>query len=145
MMIWMYQDSVSYLPNHCIPTNFNRGCAWHHPTLTMGMWPELELTLHGPAHGLSQQGAWVFFLHTQALKKHPSGHPNFSLRNFLTLMLLVATLANTKWCKNPEKWSKTWQMVLIWECSARAFKWIPTWQGLNGFSKNFASLCLGWK
>ena len=27
-----------------------------------------------------------------------------------TLMLLVANLANTKWCKKPEEWLKTWHM-----------------------------------
>ena len=26
--------------------------------------------------------------------------------------------------------------VLIWENSARAIRWIPTWQGLNGFQKS---------
>ena len=49
-------------------------------------------------------------------------------------MLLAAYLANKKWCKqsekkkpkkNPGKW------VLIWELSARAIQWIPTWQGLD--------------
>ena len=34
---------------------------------------------------------------------------------------------------NPGKW------VLTWEYSARAFIWIPTWQGLDVFQK---SLCL---
>ena len=55
----------------------------------------------------------------------------------LTLMLLVANLANTKWVKkklknfrNPGIW------VLIWECSARAFQWVPTWQGFDGFKKS---------
>ena len=28
----------------------------------------------------------------------------------LTLMLVVANLANTKWCQKPEKWLKPWQM-----------------------------------
>ena len=34
---------------------------------------------------------------------------------------------------------KSWEMtetctwVLIWECSARAFNWIPTWQGSDGY------------
>ena len=53
--------------------------------------------------------------------------------NHLSIMLLVANLANTKWCKkaeNPSKW------VLIWEVSVRAIQWIPTWQGLDGFQKS---------
>ena len=54
-------------------------------------------------------------------------------RKGLTLMLLVANLASRKWCKklktdwNPGMW------VLIWEYSARAIQWIPTWQGLEDF------------
>ena len=52
----------------------------------------------------------------------------------LTLMLLVANFIHYKndaknlkndW--NPGKW------VLIWESSARGFKWIPTWQGSDDF------------
>ena len=39
----------------------------------------------------------------------------------------VKTLKND-W--NPGKW------VLIWEYSARAFQWIPRWQGLDGFQKS---------
>ena len=50
----------------------------------------------------------------------------------LTLMLVVVNLVNTKWCKNkgrnPGKW------VPIWECSARAIQWIPSWQGFDDFS-----------
>ena len=41
--------------------------------------------------------------------------------------------------QKPEKWLKPWQMgTEIWECSARAFQWIPTWQGSDGFQE---SLC----
>ena len=52
---------------------------------------------------------------------------NFS--GYLTLMQLVANLVNSKWCKNPEKWCKSWQMG--------TFQWIPTWQGLNDFHNIF--------
>ena len=58
----------------------------------------------------------------------------------LTLMLLVANFVNTKCCKmlkndrNPAKW------VLIWEYSAWAIQWIPTWQGLDDFWK-YSNLC----
>ena len=34
---------------------------------------------------------------------------------------------NLKNVWNHDKW------VLIWEYSARAFQWVPTWQGLDGF------------
>ena len=35
---------------------------------------------------------------------------NFRYVLLLTLMLLVANLANTVWCENPKRWLKTWQM-----------------------------------
>ena len=57
----------------------------------------------------------------------------------LTLMLVVANLANTKMMQktwNPVKW------VLIWEYLARAFKWVPTRQGLDGFQKNLLPCAL---
>ena len=41
-------------------------------------------------------------------------------------MLLVANVANAKWCK--KKWLNPGTWVLIWEYSARAIQWIPTWQ-----------------
>ena len=44
-------------------------------------------------------------------------------------------LANTKWCRNPENGWNPGIWVLIWEYSTRAFQWIPTWQGLDGFQK----------
>ena len=52
-------------------------------------------------------------------------------------MLLVADLANTKLCKKTLKndWNPgTW--VLIWEYSARAILWVPTWQGLDGLQQS---------
>ena len=50
-------------------------------------------------------------------------------------MLLVSNLANTKL---REKLKNDWDpgtCELIWEYSARAFQWIPIWQGLDGFQK----------
>ena len=32
--------------------------------------------------------------------------------------------------------------VLIWEYSVRAYQWIPTWQGLDGFKKSFCPCSL---
>ena len=63
----------------------------------------------------------------------------------LTLIQLVANLANTKWCKNLKNdWnSGTW--VLIWEYSVRAIYWLPIWQGLGGFQKSFSILVLWMK
>ena len=37
---------------------------------------------------------------------------------------------------NSGKW------VLIWEYSARAIQWIPTWQGFDGFQKSLRSCAL---
>ena len=49
------------------------------------------------------------------------------VRQYLTLMLLVANLANTKLCKSPENDRNPDIWVLIWKNSPRAFQWIPTW------------------
>ena len=53
---------------------------------------------------------------------------------YLTLMELVANLANTKWCKKPGKWLKPW------EYSVRAIQWTATWQGLDGLWKSVRPL-----
>ena len=55
----------------------------------------------------------------------------------------MANLANTKLClkKLRNDWNPgTW--VLIWECSARAIQWIPTWQGLDGFQNSLLTCAL---
>ena len=56
------------------------------------------------------------------------------IRRYLTLLLLVANLVNTKWCNKPEKWLKPWHMGT--HLRVRAIQWIPTWQGLNAFQKS---------
>ena len=61
--------------------------------------------------------------------------------NPLTLNLLVANLADTKWCRKPVKWLEPWHMGN----HLRALQWITTWQGLDGFQKIFVSLCFGRK
>ena len=58
---------------------------------------------------------------------------NFDKKKTLTLMLLVASLANKK---IPDI------RVLIWEYWARAFQWISTWQGLDGFQKSLRPCAL---
>ena len=58
-------------------------------------------------------------------------------------MLLVAYFANAKWCKNLKNDWITAKWVLIWEYSVRAFQWIPTWQGLDGFQKYLHPSTLG--
>ena len=51
---------------------------------------------------------------------------SWGFTRYLTLMLLVADLANTKWCKNPEKYPNPVKWVLIRKYPARAIQWIPT-------------------
>ena len=54
----------------------------------------------------------------------------------LTLMLLVTNLTKTKDVKKLKDYLNPGKTVLIWECSARAIKWIPTWHGLDGFKRS---------
>ena len=105
-------------------------------------------------HGLSQQGVWVY---TQTLWKQPSGHPkDFMIANFghpvskfwlrpwtsaaegLTLMLLVANFASKKWCKNPEKGLKPWQIGTHLRVLGESYPMNTNMTGFKWFSK---SLC----
>ena len=55
-------------------------------------------------------------------------------------MLILQIQNNAKTLKNhqnPGKW------VLIWKYSVRAFQWVPTWQGLDGFQRFLRSCALG--
>ena len=61
---------------------------------------------------------------------------------YLTLTLLVAYFTTQNGAKNPKKWPNPGTWVLIWEYSARAIQWIPTWQGLNGFQKSLRPCAL---
>ena len=56
--------------------------------------------------------------------------------NVLTLMLVMANLANAKLCKKTENDCNPGKWILIWEYSVRAIQWIPTWQGLDVFQKS---------
>ena len=71
-------------------------------------------------------------LHSRSVLVVPSSFKNCPL----TFTLLVANLANTKWCKKPEKDWNPGIWVFIWDYSVRASKWIPTWQGLDGKQKS---------
>ena len=56
----------------------------------------------------------------------------------LTLMLVVANLTNTRWCKNPEKWLKTWHMGTHLRVLSKSY---PMNTNMTGFRwKIFASL-----
>ena len=63
----------------------------------------------------------------------------------LTLMLLVANLANTKWGKNPEKLVKPWNMGTHLRALNKSFPMNTNMTGIRWFSKIFASMCFGRK
>ena len=65
----------------------------------------------------------------------PSDPDRSTLSLLLSLMLLLASFTSTKLCKKAEKLPSPGKRVLIWGYSARAFQWIPTRQGLEGFQK----------
>ena len=78
------------------------------------------------------EDAWPFPVDTRG----PSGvskHLSCKLLWWLTLLLLVANVAITKWYKKPEKWLKSWHMG---DYSVRAIQRIPIWQAFNGFQKS---------
>ena len=57
----------------------------------------------------------------------------------LTLMLLMANLAKTKWWEKLDKWLKPWHMgANLSTQQMLSNEWIQTWQGLDVFQK---SLC----
>ena len=62
----------------------------------------------------------------------------------LTLMLLVANLVITKWCKNPEKWLKPWHKSTHLRVLGESYLMNTHMTGFRWFSKNiFVSLCFG--
>ena len=63
----------------------------------------------------------------------------------LTLMLLVAMLADTKCCKNPEKSQKPWHIGTHMKGLSERFPMSTNMKGFRWFSKIFAFLCFGWK
>ena len=62
----------------------------------------------------------------------------------LTLMLLVANLANTKWCKKTWKCLKPLQMGTHLKVLSESFPMNTNMTGFRWFSKIFASLCHHW-
>ena len=64
---------------------------------------------------------------------------------FLTLMPLLASLANTKWYKKHGKWLKLWHMGTHMRELSESFPMNTNVTGFRWFSKIFASLCFRWK
>ena len=58
---------------------------------------------------------------------------------YLTLMLLVANLANTKWSKKPEKWLKPWHMGTHLRVLSESY---PTNTNMIDSSKSLCSCAL---
>ena len=64
------------------------------------------------------------------------------LHQDLTLMLVVANFANTKWRK-AEKWLKPWHMGTHLRSLRKRYSMNTNMTGFRWFSKIFASLCFG--
>ena len=60
----------------------------------------------------------------------------------LILMLLVANLANTKWCEKYEKWPKPWHMGTHLRVLDESFSMNINMTGIQWFSKILASCAL---
>ena len=60
-------------------------------------------------------------------------------------MLLLANLANTKWCKKPEKWLKPWYMGTHLKVCDESYPINTNMAGFRWFTKYFMSLCFGWE
>ena len=64
---------------------------------------------------------------------------------FLTLMLPVANLSNTKWCQKTWKWLKPWHMGTHLKVLSESYPVNTNMTGFTCLSKIFASLCFGQK
>ena len=65
--------------------------------------------------------------------------------NGLILMLLVAIVANTKWCVKPEKSLKPWHMGTHLRVFSESYLMNTNKTGFRWISKIFMSLCFGRK
>ena len=63
----------------------------------------------------------------------------------LTLMLLMANLASTNWCKSPQKWLKPWHMGTHLRVLCKSYPMNTNKTGFRWFSKIFAPLRFGRK
>ena len=88
---------------YSITTAFNR---WG----TLGSQNQLKKTIYEKKKGSAQNPAFSAGL-SFSLLANTHSFAVLTITTSLTLMLLEANLANTKWCKNTEIWLKPWQMV----------------------------------
>ena len=86
---------------------------------------------------INMVNSWLEYIRLMALlpSKGSAGKTTAALINpYATDWWLIWPIQNDaknlKYDWNHAKW------VLIWEYSARAIQWIPTWQGLGGFQEN---------
>ena len=98
--------------------------------LRQQMWEtarQITLVLEGLIKGISH--------HSHAWSK---GEKSFKPKSAsLTPMLLVANLANTKWCKKPEIWLKPWHMGAHLRVPSKSYPMNTNTAGFKWFSKNF--------
>ena len=110
-------------------------------------------TTVGQDHGPLQSAPDVHRLHQQGLlSQHQEGSGSrllhagtLLLMQSLTLTLLAANLANTKWCKKHKKWLKPWQMGTHLREFSKSYSMITNVIVLRWFPTIFVSLCFGWK
>ena len=90
---------------------------------------------------------WFFFNHCIFPDKRPIEKSEYW---FLTLMLLVANLANTKWCKTREIWLKPWHMGIHMRVLSESYPmntilvlWTKVASALEGIKEHAVS-CRTW-
>ena len=74
--------------------------------------------------------------------KTPTNILAVSVIDTLTLMLQVANLASTKWCKKPWKWQKPWHMGMHLGVLSESFPMNTNMTGLRWFWRNPCGLLL---
>ena len=96
-------------------------------------WAPVFVTVTGTIAGVLYKirGTTKALSHFQVMTGQVSFHAQVCASNGLTLMLLLSSLANIKWCKHAENDRNPGTWVLIREYSVGAIQWIPIWQGLD--------------
>ena len=88
---------------------------------------------------------WKLLLSTIRWVHVPGAASSQRVKPLTSLMLPLANLANTKWCKRPKKWYKPWHMGTHLKVLSERYPMSTNMTGFRWFSKCFASLCFGRK
>ena len=94
---------------------------------------ELRENEYGPFHHIVLGMNWWPFWRTESIQLP------------LTLVLLVANLANSKWCKKLEKWLKHWHMDTHLRVINESYPMIANMTGFKWFLENFAFKIVLWQ